>query len=107
MRRTFWPPLSLDLWLTTLAQVTRLAELPADAAGAGGLEADHLLLCLAERRLKRDRGPILRRGLPANPEEAWLHRRIDQLRDESTLRSIRELSTLAPFFSCCVAVSAT
>src|SRR5256714_6285494 len=68
---------SQGLWCAAIAQVTRFAELPADAPGTGRAEGDHLAVGLTERRLQRDRRPILCRGVPADREEVRLrHHRV-------------------------------
>src|SRR5438309_5200730 len=76
-RRFLGSPSSLALTGTSsqgprfaaLAEITGFAELPAQTAGAGGLQRDHLAMGPAERGLQRDFRPVLLRALPANGEE--------------------------------------
>src|SRR5438105_10444597 len=83
MGRTLWLSISMELpsslivssqglWCPAIAEVTRFAELPADATGAGRLEGDHLAVGFAEGRLQGDGRSVLRRRVPANREEVRL-----------------------------------
>src|SRR5437016_181064 len=94
------------LWCAAIAEVTRFAELPADAPGAGGLEGDHLAVGLAERCRERDRRSVLRRGVPADGEEVRqrLHRRCEEVRKQTRV-STRKLPNLSRQSGPCITSS--